>query len=334
MKRGLYVIWFCGFALLLVLMARQGFRQLIEALTVAGLGIIVVTAYRVVPMLVDSWAWQLLLPCGYRFPLRDLLGMCWLGESVNTLLPVAQVGGEFLKARLLMLRQVPGAIAGASAIVDLTTTVVAQAMFALTGILLLAQRDNVEHALPAFVIGVAGFGALILGFYMAQRRGMFLRLARVLERLAGDRDWFSLSGNAAALDRAVGELYQTRAFWLSSALHFAGWVLGAGEVWLALHVLGYPASWADALVLESLIVVVRAAAFAVPGALGVQEGGFMVIAPLVGLQPETGLALSLVKRLRELLLGIPGLLVWHLLEARNARRRGISLTSQNQAKSR
>jgi putative membrane protein len=329
MKQGLYAIWFAGFALLLTLIVQQGSWQVIEALAMVGPGIVAVTAYHLVPLVVDSWAWRVLLPRRHRLPMRDLVWMRWLAESVNTLLPVAQVGGEFLKARLLMLRQIPGPIAGASVIVDLTTTVIAQVMFAASGVGLLIQTGRTEHAMTGLLAGVAVFGALILGFYLAQRAGMFLLLARVLERLAGNRQWFSLSGDAAALDRAVGDLSRRqRRFWLACLLHLLGWALGAGEVWLALYCLGHPVSLADAFVLESLIRAVRAAAFTVPGALGVQEGGLMVIAPLVGLQPETGLTLSLVKRVRELLLGIPGLLVWHLVEIRNAWRGSATSASQ------
>ncbi|HXC21160.1 MAG TPA: hypothetical protein VNV13_06730, partial [Steroidobacteraceae bacterium] len=44
------------------------------------------------------------------------------------------------------------------------------------------------------------------------------------------------------------------------------------------------------------------------GALGIQEGGYLLLAPLAGLPPSAALALSLAKRARELLLGLPGLL--------------------------
>ena len=64
--------------------------------------------------------------------------------------------------------------------------------------------------------------------------------------------------------------------------------------------------------MESLGQAIRGAAFAIPGALGVQEGGYLLLAPLVGLPPDAGLALSLAKRARELLLGLPGLLYLHL----------------------
>jgi hypothetical protein len=75
---------------------------------------------------------------------------------------------------------------------------------------------------------------------------------------------------------------------------------------------GHPVSWVTALLLESLGQAVRGAAFAVPGALGVQETGYVLLAPLAGLTTEVALALSLAKRVRELLLGLPGLLYLHL----------------------
>jgi hypothetical protein len=71
-------------------------------------------------------------------------------------------------------------------------------------------------------------------------------------------------------------------------------------------------SWRDAFVLESLGQAIRGAGFAIPGALGVQEGGYLLLAPLAGLAPDAALALSLAKRARELLLGLPGLLYLRL----------------------
>ena len=71
--------------------------------------------------------------------------------------------------------------------------------------------------------------------------------------------------------------------------------------------------------LESLGQAIRAAAFAVPGALGVQEGGYLLLAPLAALRPDVALALSLAKRARELLLAVPGLIYLHVAE--NAFRR-------------
>ncbi len=93
----------------------------------------------------------------------------------------------------------------------------------------------------------------------------------------------------------------------SFALSLVGWVVGTGEVWLIAAASRITrSSWRDALLLESLGQAIRGAAFAIPGSLGVQEGGYLLLAPLVGLPPEAALALSLAKRARELLLGRAG----------------------------
>jgi hypothetical protein len=97
---------------------------------------------------------------------------------------------------------------------------------------------------------------------------------------------------------------------VAAAWHLFSWILGAGEVWLALYFIGRPVELQTALLLESLGQAIRVAAFAVPGAMGVQEGGYLVLGRAVGLAPETCLALSLSKRVREIVLGLPGLVAW------------------------
>ncbi len=94
--------------------------------------------------------------------------------------------------------------------------------------------------------------------------------------------------------------------------HLLGWIAGTLEIWAGLWLLGSPVTFLDALMLESLIQAVRGAAFFMPGALGVQEGGLILLGAVVGLTPQVALALSLIKRIRELLLGLPGLLSWQM----------------------
>jgi len=113
------------------------------------------------------------------------------------------------------------------------------------------------------------------------------------------------------------EIYRDRGRLVASTLwRFAGWAAGTGEIWLTMYFLGHPITLAEALILESLVVAVRGAAFMVPGALGVQEGGMVLFAVVLGLGPELGLAVSLVKRVRELALGVPGLLAWQWAEGK------------------
>ena len=62
----------------------------------------------------------------------------------------------------------------------------------------------------------------------------------------------------------------------------------------------------------------RSAAFTVPGAIGVQEAGFVALGLVLGLDPSTALALGLIRRARDLALGLPALAVWSAIEARRS----------------
>ncbi|MBF0497617.1 MAG: flippase-like domain-containing protein, partial [Deltaproteobacteria bacterium] len=240
---------------------------------------------------------------------------------INALLPVAQMGGDLVKGRLIMTNGVPGPVAGASVVVELTIAAVTQLVFTIMGITLLLETGH-RQIIIAAVIGLMVMSVLIMGFCLAQRYGIFGGMVKVMVRFGGSRDWSSLVGGSEALDQAIWYLYRRRIQLLQSSLwRLAGWVLGAGEVWLALHFLGAKVGFANALMLESLGQAVRGAAFLVPGALGIQEGGFLVLGASLGLSPDVSLALSLTKRVRELLLGLPGLVAWQIAEGKNLFRR-------------
>jgi putative membrane protein len=301
-----------GLALFTALLVRHGVGEVGAAVVLAGSGLVWVALFHLLPMFADALGWRCLLPAPTRPPFRTILLGRWLGESVNTLLPAMQVGGNLVKARFLTRRGVPGATAGASVVVDVTLLVLSQMLFTVIGLGLLLARLRGTLAAPVLV-GMAMMGTLLTAFYLFQRKGLFGLLAGVLGRIGRGSDWTALTTSAAALDTSVKRLYgNPPALVAAGTLHFVSWVIGAGEVWLALYVLGHPVGLLTALMLESLGQAVRAAAFVVPGALGVQEGGYLVLGSALGLAPETALALSLTKRVRELLLGVPGLIVWQL----------------------
>jgi uncharacterized membrane protein YbhN (UPF0104 family) len=101
-------------------------------------------------------------------------------------------------------------------------------------------------------------------------------------------------------------------------LQFAAWVVSAGETWLALHFLGHPVGIAEAIAIEAVVQAINSAAFIVPGAIGIQEGAFMLIGGLLGLDTTTTLALAAARRLRDLVIYIPGLVAWHRAETRRS----------------
>jgi putative membrane protein len=223
----------------------------------------------------------------------------------------------------------PAPDAAAAITVSTTLQTLAQAAFALMGLALLGARASgmPREASQSAAIG-AGCALLLFpaAFYVLQRRGFFGGMTRLLQRFSGRRDWSDILKHARAIDVALQEIYRRGARVTGSfALSLLGWVAGTGEVWLVCRLLDSPISWSDALVLESLGQAIRAAAFAVPGALGVQEGGYLLLAPLAALRPDVALALSLAKRARELLLALPGLIYLHLSEREFRRREKLAL---------
>lgn len=304
---------FAGLLLFVALVVRQGVREVASAVAVAGSGLLVVALFHVVSMLAHALGWRVLIARGQQPLVGTMLFGRWIGESVNGLLPVMQVGGNVAKARFLARRGVPGEAAAASVVVDVTLVVLTQIVFTLLGIaLLFTQLGGADIALVA-AAGAAFMATLLGGFFVVQRRGIFAILTRFAGRLARGADLGALSVEASAIDAGVARLWRERAALArASAWHLAAWMVGAGEIWLALRYLRHPVDARTALLIESLVQAVRTGAFAVPGALGVQEGGYLLLGGALGLGPETSLALSLTRRVRDLALGLPGLLAWQI----------------------
>jgi putative membrane protein len=314
-------IWslgFAGAALFTFLLIHQGASQVGKAFVAAGWFIVAVVAYHfAVPLFLDALAWWVLFPKSDRLPLRKLLWMRWIGESVSTLVPSAAVGGDIVRARLAAINGAPVPVAAGSVLVDLTLGVFTQAVFAVLGLVLLVnatgQRDFVRPTLVGILAGVVG----IAGFYLVQRRGIFRFLALIVARLANSPEWQSLVRSGETLDRTIRTLYaRRRAVIICCLSTIISLVAGSGEIWIALYALNLHPTFIHALILQSMVLTIRSAAFAVPAGLGVQEGGYLFVGNLLGIPGDAAFALSLVARARELALGIPGLISWQLIEAR------------------
>ncbi len=260
-KQAGVVAWLGGIAALVVLTIWCGLDAVGHAIASVGWGILLVVMVRAVTVSVAGAGWWLLFPSKVRPQFGACLLLRFVREAVNVLLPVAQVGGDVVGARLLTGYAVPGALAAASVIVDILIQAAAQFLFAALGLLTLMAL-GADHALArSAAIGLAVAALLLAGFYLAQRRGG----QRVLQSIV-----------------------------------FA--------------FMGHPVSIGEALVIESLLHAVRGAAFAIPGALGAQEGALVVLCAAFGIPPEQAIALSLVKRAADVVLGMPGLLGWQMLE--------------------
>lgn len=330
MTRAALISLSIGAALFVALLAWQGIGPVAAALSAAGAGgLLLVAAFHGLPVVIDAAAIRVLVDARRGVTMREATLARWAGESANSLLPAGQIGGPVLMVRHLAQRGLTVSESAAAITVSTTLQMLAQIVFALLGLAVFAAHAAHgaagELRMPVLA-ATAGFGLLLYGFYHAQRRGLFGKLLRLVSKLAGNRNWSALRDRADAIDAAVRALYRRRrAVAASFALSLVGWFVGTGEVWLALKLIGHPVGWVDALLLESLGQAIRGAAFAIPGSLGVQEGGYLLLAPLVGLPAEAGLALSLAKRAREILLGLPGLVYLHVSGRGGQRRRASQM---------
>ncbi|MCU0839108.1 MAG: flippase-like domain-containing protein [Rhodospirillales bacterium] len=319
MKRPLLLMLTLGVVLFVVIVVAHGIDDVAAALAAAGVfGIGMVVIAHAAPLAFDIAAWLAVLPRPHRRPLRQIAPMRWYAEAINTLLPVAQVGGEFVRAQLLARRGVPGPMAGASVVVDMAATIVSLIAFTLIGVGLLLARSGAEDSALRLALGIAVFATICGILYLCHRSGLLLRLGRELERrvAASGRGGATLT-QMVLLDRCVRRLFRRRGpFAACLILHLLAWISGAGEVWLAMAALGQPVTVVDALIIESLGMAIRTAAFPIPGALGVQEGGLIVLGGLLGIDPAVALALALIKRVRELAWGVPGVVLWQAGEGR------------------
>ena len=316
-RRGAWLLS-AGVLLFIGLLASQGLPAVAASLAAAGWGLVWVALFHLVPLVLDAAAIRVLFDAReVRGSMRDALLARWVGESANSLMPAGQIGGPLLMARYLARRGMRMQDAAAAITVSTTLQTFTQIAFALLGVAMLgaaADGHISQQALRASSLIASGFLALqVGGFYWMQRRGLFGKLLRAAARFGGKRDWSHWVSRAEAIDRSVALIYgRGGRVSASLLLNLIGWLVGTGEVYLILWLIHHPAGWSDALLLESLGQAIRGAAFAIPGALGVQEGGYLLLAPIVGLPPESALALSLAKRAREIILGLPGLLYLHL----------------------
>jgi len=311
-----------GLLLAVALVIGRGVEEVAGHIAAAGPALILPALARFVPLTLSAVGWRVLAPGRARRSVWWFTWAVWVREAVNALLPVLRVGGEVVSIRMLVTTGVSPALATAGLVVDITLSLLILTVFVASGVVLLALGGGGDGALLInLIVGLVLSGAVILGFLAVQRLGMFALAGKVLKFVGGDSH-AALAGGAARLDRATRRLWSRRErvlrslFWQSLS-----WLSGVGEMWVTLAVLGVDAGWREAFILESLVLGVGNAAFMVPGALGVQEGGFLVIGAALGLSPDVAMATALVRRSRDIVVYSPALAVWALREGRGLVRR-------------
>lgn len=309
------IAWCAGIAVFIGLIIWSGFGEIERAVLSVGWGMLFVVLTRVATVSVAGAGWWLLFPARARVPLSTSIFLRFVREAVNTLLPLTQVGGDVVGARLLTFWAVPGPLAAASVIIDVLLQAATLFLFAALGLAILVAigADKTAYSIAAAGLGLAI--PMLGGFYLAQRGAGRRLVSFVLGRLTFDGNWKVL-GTVDAVYQSLSTIYARRSSIATSSLvHMLGWLIGVAEVWIVLTYMGHPVSVGDALVIESLGQAVRGGAFVIPSAVGAQEAGLILLCGLFGIPAEQALALSLIKRAADLVVGVPGLVALQILES-------------------
>lgn len=307
-----------GVALAAYLVRFVGVAAVFSAATAVGWrGFVLLCLYSAAIFPLLGTAWYALLP----EPAPGYLGITiWarmVRDSVAEVLPFSQLGGIAFGARTAAVHGLPGPLAFASVLADITTELFAQIAYAALGVAILATWTPRSGGAPAHT------SLLIAGLVLAAAAGAAFVLLQLKGRRFTGKIAARLLPRAAtatqALASALDSIYRARLrVALSATVHLAAWLASAGGAWIAFRLIGSHAHWTAVLALESLVYAARSVAPFVPNALGVQEAAYAALAPLFGIGADFGLAVSLIKRARDIALGIPVLLIWQAVEGRRA----------------
>ena len=316
-----------------------GLSRILEA--VEDLGAFTVPIILVPSLLMyalEAFGWRLTLgEYGRQISFNRIFAIRTAGEVVNMTTPTAYIGGEPLKAYMLSRYGVPLVVAMASVVTAKTTMTLAEGLFVVVGLVLTFVAMGVGRAgLPgamesSVIIAVTLLLVGTLALVILQRRGLFAGLLGLLRRLrVRVRFLESREAKLMALDRAIKDFYEQdrRRFYLSIMLFFLGWLAEALEVYAILFCLGPPPGAAVSISIGALAVLIKGGTFFIPGSIGAQEAGNVMLLAAYGYSDLDGITFALLRRIRELVWIASGLICLAALGGFKAVSAGDAKTSE------
>jgi uncharacterized protein (TIRG00374 family) len=308
-----------GIALFVTLLRSVGVERLVVDLWGFGLAIVGVIAFELVIDACNTLAWRQILPPRARVGFWLLFWVRQAGVAINQLTPTATVGGEVAKAVLLRPR-LPVPATAASLVAARMSYALGQAVLVLLGLSAILghtrAKPDLGHAIVlAVVLTIGG----VLGFIWLQRRGIFATAIASARRFGIANGLVErLQAGGTALDSHLADFYRDRprAFAASVLWHVVGQLVGLLQLAFILDALGVPTPLATCLAIEAFALVIDSAAFMVPGRIGVQEAGRVLVFTTFGLSAATGLAVAVIVRLNQLAVAALGLAAFAALSLR------------------
>ncbi|MCB8876243.1 lysylphosphatidylglycerol synthase domain-containing protein [Acidisoma silvae] len=321
MKRLSFVFMLGGILLGIAIVFGFGARHVLEAtLSVGWLGFAELIVAQLAISIPLAFAWLVILPCRTWPMLPRLYWGRLVREAGGRFLPFLPVGGFVIGARAMTLVGLPMALSAASTLVDVAAEFTAEVMFAALGLaILLVWQPHSDLILP---VGAGIVVAAVAAAIFIALPGQGTRLVQKLAARIGKGEGRAL-GSLDSMASQFDAIYARKAAIIGAVLlHFLAWLGSAAQSWLAYHLLGAPITLSQALVIEALLRAALSMTFFIPGAAGVQEAAYAGIGAIFGLPIEISVAVSLLTRARDLVIGLPALLLWQYLEFRRLKAGG------------
>lgn len=310
------IAFVAGIAALVALTVYAGAGSVLRALAaleVWGLALVALIHLPVLALLSLAW-WSVARPIpNATYP--KLLGARFVRDAVGEVLPFSQAGGYLAGLRVLSKSGVRALPAALSMSVDLVVELWAKVPYIVAGLgalLMTTPQSQLLRPLAiALILTIAACAAPVLlrGRLWTMLQSLALRLAKARPEIG--------TIVPEQIAEGFGRLFADRGRLLAGfGIHLLCWFVGAAELWVILALMGARNTGTAALAIDSLVSALRSFAFLVPAAAGVQEASFVLIGGLFGISPATAIALSLVRRARDLVIGVPAIAAWQYWEAR------------------
>ncbi len=291
---------------------RFGWADVLHYVRVAGWGLVLTVSLEAIARFANTLGWRVTIEnCPRGLGLGQLFGARIAGEAVDYVTPSAQLGGQFVMAMMVRrkLRMAAGLV---TVVVAALAEMVGQVGFITGGMLaVLPFEAKFHHLLWPALGGLALAIALAAGFFYVQIKRPFSHLWRAavrldLARIANDE----MRAAAAEADALLLEFYARHRWRLAASClcYLAAWSLGPLEIYLLLLLLHEPATWQIAVLVEVFGQLIERATFMIPAKLVSQEGGKALVMAMLGYPADVGFAVGLLRRFKEMVWVLFGLL--------------------------
>ncbi len=314
-----------GAAAVLVLVVRSGFSDISTAFHRAGWLLLVLAPLHVLTVGLDSQGWRgLLTALGKNLSRRYLVWAAAVRNATQSLIPIG-IGDIVSGARLLRIKQIRLATGIASLVVEDSLMILSELVFVFFGVATYAFLFPKSDRFLLILGPILGVDLIAIALIIwAQMDGRILdRLISMGRRILAKERQEAGHVTPVLIGAEIRTIYRRRKAPLQCiAWQIASLFAEATELWIIMLLMGVPASFYFALLLQSLGRAARSLTFVIPAGIGVQEGVYAFLAPLGGLSPGFGIAISLATRFRDITFGVPALVSWQVMEIRSRRVRG------------